>query len=395
MPTIITHATIFDGDRWREDHAVIYCEGVIEEVLPSHRLLSKTRSQIDLGGQRLVPGFIDLQVNGGGGVLFNEQPTLAGIKRISQTHRAFGTTSLLPTLISDTRDTMTSAITAIADVRRNGMLEILGVHLEGPFLSHQKRGIHDARLFRPPATEDLLALESLHDAVVLLTVAPDAVDADWIRAQVAQGRVLSVGHSAASMAQTQVAIAAGVSGFTHLFNAMSGLESREPGVVGAALLHDGCWAGIIADGHHVHPDMIRLALTVKPAGTLFLVTDAMPSVGTNITEFNLHGREISVRDGCCYGADGTLAGSQLTMIQAIRNIIAWMDLDDCEALRMASLYPAAAIGLDDRLGRIAAGYRADFVLLDDDFQVIQTWVGGVAETHSADRCTSPLALRTH
>jgi N-acetylglucosamine-6-phosphate deacetylase len=331
----------------------------------------------DLGGRLLLPGFVDVQVNGGGGLLFNDAPTVATVRGIAAAHRRYGTTGLLPTLITDTRETMFAALAAVDEAIAQGVPGILGIHLEGPFLNPARRGIHDAQLFRQPDLDDLSAIAARHRGVVMLTLAPEQVELAAIRQLSAAGVIVLAGHTGADYATTRAALTAGMRGFTHLYNAMTPLGSREPGVVGAALDDAASWCGLIVDGQHVHPASLRLAIAAKPRGKCVLVTDAMPPVGADEPSFALNGETIRVIDGVCQNAAGTLAGSALDMASAVRNTVELLGLPLEEAARMASAYPAAWLGLEQRLGQLVAGQRADFAVLDDALRVRETWIGGV------------------
>ncbi len=331
---------------------------------------------VDLRGGQLLPGFIDVQVNGGGDALFNADPSVATIARIGAAHRRHGTTGFLPTLISDDLDVVAAALAAMRAAIAAEVPGVLGAHIEGPFLNTERRGIHAAERVRRLDAGGLAALTAPGPGRVLVTLAPEMVASDDIVALRAAGVTLAAGHTDASFAEMQAAFDAGITGITHLFNAMSPLTSREPGVVGAALLGD-AWCGLIVDGRHVHPAVLRLALRSRGAERLMLVTDAMPCVGGNRTSFDLQGRRIEVRDGACYDAAGQLAGSDLTMAAAVRNAVRLLGVDLATASHMASGSPAAFLGLADETGRIAAGLRADLVLLDDALEVTATWIGGV------------------
>ena len=333
--------------------------------------------RFDLHGALLLPGFIDVQVNGGGGVLFNDAPTLAGLSAIAAAHRRFGTTGFLPTLISDTPAVMHAALQAVDAAIDAGVPGVLGIHLEGPFLAPARKGIHDARHFRAPDDDDLRALTAPHRGVVMLTLAPEQVAPETIRRLSAAGVRVVAGHTAADYATTRAALDAGLCGFTHLFNAMTPLGSREPGVVGAALDDPYSWCGLIVDGHHVHPASLRVAMAAKARGKCVLVTDAMPPVGAAATDYVLNGEAIHVRDGACRNAAGVLAGSALDMASAVRNAVQLLGLSLEEASHMATRYPAAWLGLTGAQGELVAGQRADFAVLDDALVVRQTWIGGV------------------
>ncbi|HEY9112257.1 MAG TPA: N-acetylglucosamine-6-phosphate deacetylase, partial [Rhodanobacteraceae bacterium] len=330
-------------------------------------------------GRMLLPGFIDCQVNGGGGVLFNDQPTVQGIRAIGAAHRRFGTTGFLPTLISDTVDKMRVAVSATDAAIADAVPGVLGVHLEGPFLSRERKGVHAAKYLHAPDADELRVAESLRRGKTLLTLAPERVAPAAIQGLAAAGVIVSAGHSNADYATVRAALDAGVRGFTHLFNAMSPLTSRAPGVVGAALDDPAAWCGVIVDGHHVDPASLRVALKAKPRGKVFLVTDAMPPVGAADPSYVLNGETIVLRDGICRAASGTLAGSALSMIEAVRNAVDMLRVPLDEAVRMASTYPADFLGLGATHGRIDAGYRADFTIVDRDLRVTETWIDGAMQ----------------
>jgi N-acetylglucosamine-6-phosphate deacetylase len=331
--------------------------------------------KVDLGGQMLVPGFIDTQVNGGGGVLFNEQPTVEAIRAIGAAHRRFGTTGFLPTLITDDLDIVGLAMQA-ADRAVREVPGVLGVHVEGPFLNQQRKGIHDASKFRTLDERAFQLLTSSPNGRTLVTLAPELTTPAMIGRLAAAGIIVAAGHTDGTYEQITQAIEAGLTGFTHLFNAMSQLSSRRPGAVGAALDHDGPWCGIIVDGHHVAPSALRIALKAKGAEKLMLVTDAMPSVGAEEKSFLLQGRRITVVDGVCVDDKGVMAGADLDMAGAVRNSVSMLGVDLPTAIRMASHVPAQFLGLGDQLGRIAPGYRADLVQLTDGIDVTESWIAG-------------------
>ncbi|CBA15359.1 N-acetylglucosamine-6-phosphate deacetylase [Xanthomonas albilineans] len=335
--------------------------------------------QHDLGGSSLLPGFIDLQVNGGGGVLFNNRTDVDALRRIGQAHRRYGTTGYLPTLISDDVEVMRAAIAATRQAIADGVPGVLGIHLEGPYLAPARKGTHNADKFRVPDAEELALVSSLDNGVTLITLAPERLPAESIRALVATGARVFAGHTAGSYEEIRAGLDAGVCGFTHLYNAMSPLQGRDPGAVGAALEDRDAWCGVIVDGVHVHPASLRVALAAKPRGSLFLVTDAMPMVGADSPAFDLYGETITAIDGVVRNAAGALAGSALDMASAVRNSVRWLGLPLEEVARMASLYPAQCLGLDHRYGHIAPGYQADLVLLDDALRVRHTWIGGEME----------------
>lgn len=361
--------------------AVVLRDGRITSVGPVAEL-SPAASRHDLGGGLLLPGFIDTQVNGGGGALFNDAPTAETIARIGAAHRNFGTTGFLPTLITDDLPAVRAAVTAMRDAIATGVPGVLGVHIEGPFLSSKRHGIHDAGRFRRLDEEGVEALAAPGAGRVLATFAPEMVESDAVRRLVAAGVIIAAGHTNATYARMQEALDDGFTGFTHLFNAMSPLTSREPGVVGSALASN-AWCGIIVDNRHVDPVVLKIALKCHPLDRFMLVTDAMPCVGSAASSFMLQDKLISVRDGACYDASGRLAGSALDMATAVRNAVNLLGLDLADASRMASRNPAEFLGLGGELGRIAPGYRADLVLLDDALQVQETWIGGSASRPAA------------
>jgi N-acetylglucosamine-6-phosphate deacetylase len=325
----------------------------------------------------LVPGFIDLQVNGGGGVLFNDQPTIEGIEAIGRAHRAFGTTGFLPTLISDDLEVIDRAMRAVEAAIAKGAPGVLGIHIEGPFINSEKVGIHDLGKIRRIDEGAVELLGSLSIGVTLVTLAPELAPSGVVASLAARGVVIAAGHTAASYDQTRQALDEGVAGFTHLFNAMTQLIAREPGAVGAALESD-AWCGIIVDGFHVHPASLRVALAAKGPDKLVLVTDAMPTVGSDKTAFLLGDRAIHVDAGRLTADDGTLAGSNLDMATAVINAAEALRVDQATAIRMASLNPARALGLQQTTGAISPGLRADLAVLGPDGRVLQTWISGTA-----------------
>jgi N-acetylglucosamine-6-phosphate deacetylase len=335
---------------------------------------------VDLQGSLLVPGFVDLQVNGGGDVLLNDSPDATTMARIADAHLRFGTTSLLPTLISDRLDKAASAIAALNKTEIPG---VIGLHVEGPFLSPERKGVHDVAMLRPMDEEALALISSLRRGRMILTVAPEVVPPGTISRLTAAGVIVCAGHSAATYEQVRGALDAGLAGFTHLFNGMSPLESRAPGMVGAALEDRQAWCGVIVDNHHVHPAALKVALAAKPKGSIILVTDAMPPVGGVLDSFVLGGERITCRDGRCAN-DQTLAGSCLDMATAVRNTVRHLGVDLAEACRMASLYPARALGLDHQLGQVAPGWRADLVALNDRLEVERAWRGGEARVQGSE-----------
>jgi N-acetylglucosamine-6-phosphate deacetylase len=378
MRTALVNGRILAGDRIVENQVVLLSGARIEALTPYGDASYREAAQVDLQGNLLLPGFIDVQVNGGGGVLFNDDPSLASIRAIGAAHRRFGTTGFLPTLISDDLDTIAQAIAAVQGALDAGLPGVLGIHIEGPFLNWSRRGVHDPRHLRLLDTSLVSLLCGLRSGKTLLTLAPEMTSPRMIAELAAGGILISAGHSDANFDQTMAAIKHGVRGFTHLFNAMARLEPRAPGIVGAALYDADTWCGIIVDGHHVDPVMLKLALRCKRHERFMLVTDAMPPVGSPEPSFVLQGKTITVVDGMCRDDQGTLAGTALDMASAVRNAVSLLDLSVAQAARMASEYPAEFLGLNHELGKIAPGYRANLVLLNADLRVERTWIDGVA-----------------
>jgi N-acetylglucosamine-6-phosphate deacetylase len=366
--------TVFDGVATHHGAAVVIGGDTIRDVGAADALPRDIPVVALPPRAWLAPGFIDLQVNGGGDVLFNGAPTAASVAAIAKAHRQFGTTALLPTLITDTRDKMRAAREAVATAM-TAEPGVLGIHFEGPFLSPERPGVHDAGLMRIPDDDDFRFLTSPFAGVTLVTVAPEILPDGWLAALVKAGIRVAAGHTAATYEETRAALAEGLTGFTHLFNAMPPLSAREPGPVAAALETPDAWYGLIADGVHVAPAMIRLAL--RGLGKPILVTDAMPPVGGERDAFVLHHRPVRAREGRLMDEHGRLAGSLLDMASAVRNCVRLLGMPLPEALHMASAAPAEAIGLGHRLGRLRPGYRADMIAIDPAaVQVLGSWVAG-------------------
>jgi len=366
---------VFDGRTWHAQAAVIFRAGRILE-LTSRNEVPQNWPRIPLpAGVFLAPGFIDLQVNGGGGVLLNDQPTAEGMRAIAQAHRQFGTTACLPTLITDSGEHMRSAIAAARSIAsREG---ILGLHLEGPFISPRRPGVHRPNWIRTPSPGDIEELRELAVAGrSMITVAPECVPSGFIPALVSAGLRVSIGHSEASAAVVEQAVAEGATGVTHLFNAMPPLSAREPGIIGAAFVEQRLTAGLIVDGIHVDPVSVRAAYLAKGAERVALITDAMPTVGASLNQFELAGRSVHLSDGRLTTREGTLAGAHLDMASAVRTAVKLVGLPLEDALRSASLTPAEFLGLDHERGLLAPGARADFVAMTDELTVFATWFDG-------------------
>jgi N-acetylglucosamine-6-phosphate deacetylase len=378
MRTALVNGRILAGDGVVSGRTLLLAGSRIEALVDPGDSRCREAAVVDIEGQLLLPGFIDVQVNGGGGVLFNDDPSLESIRAIGAAHRRFGTTGFMPTLISDDLQTIGRAIDAVQGALDGGMPGVLGIHIEGPFLNSARRGVHDSRHLRLLDAGLVSLLSRLRAGKTVLTLAPEMTTPEIVAKLTAAGVLVSAGHSDASYGETAAAISHGLRGFTHLFNAMARLEPRDPGIVGAALYDENTWCGIIVDGHHVDPIMLKLALRCKRHDRFMLVTDGMPVVGSEQSSFVLQGRTIRVVDGICRDENGTLAGTALDMAAAVRNAVSLLGLDIAEAARMASEYPAEFLGLGHELGRIAPGYRANLVQMDDEFEVRRTWIEGVA-----------------
>jgi N-acetylglucosamine-6-phosphate deacetylase len=377
---------VFDGQHFLARHAVVIEDGVIRDVLAQDRLDPAIR-RVNLGNHVLAPGFIDLQVNGGGGALLNDAPSVEVVQRIAQAHRVFGTTAMLPTVITDRLETVKQAVAAVRAAQQQGTASVIGVHIEGIYIDLPKRGAHPAEFIRPVenATQmaaELAWLKTADCGAMMFTISPTKMPSSIITDLAEAGIVISLGHSDATAEQTLAALHAGARGFTHLYNAMSPLTHRQPGMVGVALSDRDSYCGIIADGHHVDPIALKVAIAAKGPGKIVLVTDAMPTAAGGPDHFDLLGRRVVLRKDRLELPDGTLAGSNLTMDAALRNAVAYLDVDLGEALRMASLYPAGFINRDHELGRIRPGHRASLVLLSNDLRVLGTWVDGVGGLHA-------------
>ncbi|RFB79877.1 N-acetylglucosamine-6-phosphate deacetylase [Methylovirgula sp. 4M-Z18] len=369
---------IFDGETWHTNAAVLMANGDVDAIVQQNAIPSGLEvTEIDTGF--IAPGFVDLQVNGGGGVMLNDHRDADAIRTICAAHASFGTTALLATLITDTPTITAEAIAAGAEAARRQIPGFLGLHLEGPHLSIRRKGAHDPHLIRPMEEDDLIRLIAARDQmpVLLTTVATESVAPHQIKHLAGAGLIVSLGHSNANYADVVQAAKAGASMATHLFNAMSQIENRAPGLVGASIALPSLWAGLIADGIHVDPINIGIALRAKPGpARIFLVTDAMATIGTDMREFKLNGRVIKRHDGRLTLEDGTLAGADLDMISAVRFMRNRIGITLEEALRMASLYPAMAVGMDHRHGRLGLHTRADMVVLDDELGIGSVWIGG-------------------
>lgn len=350
---------LFDGERLLDDMAVILSDGVIDAIVP------RPDGVVPMPGI-LAPGFVDLQVNGGAGLMVGATTDATALASICAVHRDLGCAGILPTLITDNAAVTARVLAAGIAAARAGTPGFLGLHLEGPHLDPRRAGAHDAALIRPMTDADMAVLIAARADLpaLMVTLAPEAATPAQIAALTAAGIVVSLGHSDCTLDQAQAAFAAGARCATHLFNAMSPLGHRQPGLVGAVLSGD-AQAGIIADGTHVDPAALRIALRARPRG-LFLVSDCMAVAGTTLTEFPLQGRRILRRDGRLTLADGTLAGADLRLDRAVRVAVA-AGAGPAQALAMATSVPADLIGA--QAGRIIPGRAADLILLDADLHL--------------------------
>jgi N-acetylglucosamine-6-phosphate deacetylase len=369
---------VFDGHGWHTEAAVLIRGGRVVGIGTWGEVPSDWPQTRLPAGAFLAPGFIDLQVNGGGGVLLNDRPTADGMRTIARAHRLYGTTACLPTLITDTRGQMRTVVAAARSMV--GQDGVLGLHLEGPFISPRRPGVHRPDRIAQPDAGDLDELCELAGVGrSLVTLAPECVPAGFVRTLTSSGVRISIGHSEASAAVVMQAVADGATGVTHLFNAMPPLSARAPGIIGAALAERRLTAGLIVDGIHVDPVSVRAAFMAKGSERIALVSDAMPTVGTALDHFELVGQTITLADGRLTTEEGTLAGAHLDMASAVRNAVKLAQVPVEDALRAASLTPARFLGLDSERGALVSGARADIVALTQELRVVATWVDGSAD----------------
>lgn len=367
-------ARIFDGERLREDCALVV-EGRSIQALARFEDRPRGGEQRDLGGGILSPGFVDWQINGGGGVLFNANPTVEGIAAIAAAHRRAGVTAFLPTVVTDAPRVLAEALAAAGDARER-VPGALGIHVEGPFIDMKRKGVHPPEFIRPMKDEDVNALIAGLAGVMVVTLAPASVPLDFIRCLAKAGIVVSLGHSDASAEEAQAVFDAGASAATHLYNAMSQLASRAPGVVGATLSDPRVICGLIADGEHAHAHAYRAALAAKGPRGVALVSDAMPPAAGGPDVFELQGRRMTRAGNKLVAEDGTLAGAAITMRDAIDYLVNTLGVPLVDALTMATLTPARLLRVDDEIGQVKPGHRADLVHLTDDLRVAEVWTGG-------------------
>ncbi|CAH8200224.1 N-acetylglucosamine-6-phosphate deacetylase [Vibrio aestuarianus] len=373
----LTNCKIYTGSNVLVDHAVIIKNELIEAVCPLADLPQDITTQ-DLKGANVSPGFIDLQLNGCGGVMLNDEVTADTMQTMHKANLKSGCTSFLPTLITSSDEDMRQAIAAAREYQTKYKNQSLGLHLEGPYLNVMKKGIHSVDFIRPSDDNMINTMCENSDVIAKVTLAPEHNNPQHIERLAKAGIVVSIGHTNATYTEARNSFESGITFATHLFNAMTPMVGREPGVVGAIYDTPDVYAGIIADGFHVDYANIRIAHKIK-GEKLVLVTDATAPAGANMDYFIFVGKKVYYRDGKCVDENGTLGGSALTMIEAVQNTVEHVGIALDEALRMATLYPAKAIGVDNKLGRIKKGMVANLAIFDRDFNVQATVVNGKYE----------------
>jgi N-acetylglucosamine-6-phosphate deacetylase len=367
-------ARLFDGERLHDDCALVVAGRSIQALVPV-RDRPRGGEQVDLGSGILSPGFIDWQINGGGGVLFNADPTVEGIAAIAAAHRRAGVTTFLPTVVTDAPRVLSAALAAARDAHER-VPGALGIHVEGPFIDPRRKGVHPPEFIRPMEGKDADALIEARAGVTVVTLAPVSVPLERIARLAKAGIIVSLGHSDASAEEAQAVFDAGASAVTHLYNAMSQLSSRAPGVVGATLADPRIICGLIADGEHAHGAAYRVALAAKSARGIALVSDAMPPAAGGPDVFELQGRRMTRVGNKLISEDGTLSGAAITMRDAVNYVVSVLKVPLADALMMATLTPARLLRVDDRIGRLKPGHRADLVHLTDALLVSEVWTGG-------------------
>ena len=375
MKQALLGSQIFCGERFYDHHALLIDGNSIIEIV-DEKNIPNAFNKIELDQGILAPGFIDLQVNGGGGILFNNSPTKESLNTIINAHQFFGTTSIMPTVISDSIKVLTKCTRAVTqEIKKNSAL--LGIHIEGPFFSLKYRGVHQKKYISKLSSEYLELFSNLKEFPVILTLAPECISIKDLNHLASLGLKIMAGHTDASYDELEQAAKNNLNGFTHLFNAMSQISAREPGAVGAALDFDNLYASIIVDLHHVHHSLIKLAYQKKPIGKLFFISDSMATINHGEPTFELYDEVVSEQNGRITNAEGKLAGSSITQIDAVKNAYQKCNIPLDHALAMASRYPAKFIGVDQYLGSLKPNYRADLVHFDSNFKVNNVWTSGV------------------
>ena len=374
MKHAITGAKIFSDHKLLDNKALLIDGENIIGIVAKNDIPNNIKIQ-QLNGGILSPGFIDLQVNGGGGKLFNNSPEKESLDEIIKAHQHFGTTSIMPTVISDSLNVLQRCTSTISNEINNNK-SLLGVHIEGPFFNVKYRGVHQKQYINTINNDYLNLFESLQGFPVMLTLAPECISIKQLKHLKSLGFKILAGHTDASYDQLEEAIKYGLDGFTHLFNAMGQISAREPGVVGSALNFNNTAASIIVDLHHVHPSLIEMSYKQKPKGKLFFVSDSMATINHGEPSFELYDEVVSESDGRLINSEGKLAGSSITQIDAIKNAYTSCNITLSDAIAMATSYPAEYLGVSDYLGSLKANYRADLAHFDIDFNVKNVWVAG-------------------
>jgi len=374
MKQALLGSQIFCGERFYDNHALLVEGKSIVDIVDKNNTPDNF-NKIELDQGILAPGFIDLQVNGGGGVLFNNSPNKESLITIIKAHQFFGTTSVMPTVISDSMEVLEQCIKTVTEEIKNNS-SLLGIHIEGPFFNTKYRGVHQKQYISTINSDYLNLFESLKGLPVMLTLAPECISSKELKHLTSLGIKTLAGHSDASYDELDDAIKNGLDGFTHLFNAMGQISAREPGVVGSALHFENTFASIIVDLHHVHPSLIQLAYQLKPTGKLFFISDSMATINHGKPSFELYDEVVNESDGRLVNSEGKLAGSSITQIDAVKNAYQKCNIPLNQALAMASRYPAEYLGIENHLGSLKPGYRADLVHFDSNFKVHNAWVSG-------------------
>ena len=374
MKQALLGSQIFCGERFYDDHALLVEGKSIVDIVDKNNTPDNF-NKIELDQGILAPGFIDLQVNGGGGVLFNNSPNKESLNTIIKAHQFFGTTSVMPTVISDSLEVLEQCIKTVTEEIKNNS-SLLGIHIEGPFFNTKYRGVHQKQYISTINSDYLNLFESLKGFPVMLTLAPECISSQQLKHLTSLGIKTLAGHSDATYDELDDAIKNGLDGFTHLFNAMGQISAREPGVVGSALHFENTFASIIVDLHHVHPSLIQLAYQLKPTGKLFFISDSMATINHGKPSFELYDEVVNESDGRLVNSEGKLAGSSITQIDAVKNAYQKCNIPLNQALAMASRYPAEYLGIENHLGSLKPGYRADLVHFDSNFKVHNVWVSG-------------------
>jgi len=374
MKKALTGAKLFTGENFLENKALLIEDSNIAGIVGKTNIPNDFKIQ-KLNGGILSPGFIDLQVNGGGGKLFNNSPDKESLNTIIEAHQYFGSTSIMPTVISDSLNILQKCTETISN-EININHSLLGVHIEGPFFNAKYRGIHQKKYINTINSSYLDLFEKLDEFPVMITLAPECISIKQLKYLKSLGFKILAGHTDASYEQLEEAIKYGLDGFTHLFNAMGQISAREPGVVGSAFDFDETSASIIVDLHHVHPSLINLSFKQKPKGKLFFVSDSMATINHGEPSFELYDEMVSESNGRIINSEGKLAGSSITQIDAIKNAYQKCNIPLESAIAMATLYPARYLGVSHYIGKLKQGHRADLAHFDSSFKVRNVWLSG-------------------